>query len=172
MLLKTERLILRSPKNADIPDYLAICNSEFVLRYNAMSVATEEKVKKVFYEAKQAGNMLMIELATTGALVGVICIEDDSIRWNVGSKELSYFLGEQYIHNGYMREAMAELIRYLFDVKNVACITARAFVHNQSSRKLLETLGFSLDGVIPHCVRGYGGVIYDDALYSIFPSNK
>lgn len=70
MLLNTERLILRLPKEADISAYLAISNSNFVLRYNAMTVTTEEKVIQIFKEANEKENMLVMELAETGAVSG------------------------------------------------------------------------------------------------------
>lgn len=172
MLLNTKRLILRLPKEADIPAYLAISNSNFVLRYNAMTVTTEEKVIQIFKEANEKENMLVMELAETGAVIGVICIEEDSIRWDVNSKELSYFLGEENARKGYMKEALSEVIRYLLETKGLSCISARSFVPNIASRKLLESLGFCLNGIIPRCVKGYGGIIFDDALYSIFPANN
>lgn len=170
MQLRTKRLLLRLPRETDIPGYIAICNSEFVLRYNAMTVATEEKVASIFQEANERKNMLLLELPDSGVVIGAICIEEDSIRWDVNSKELSFFLDESYARKGYMKEALKEVIRYLFEDKKVACIGARAFVPNVASRRLLESLGFCKDGIIPHCVKGYGDIIYDDTLYSIFPS--
>lgn len=172
MTLKTERLTLRPPIDQDVDAYYDICNSEFVLQYNAMTKKSKEDILSAFKRSREADDMLLLELIDCKRVIGAVFIESDSIRWDVNSKELSYFLGEQYSRKGYMKEALSEVIRSLCENQSVACLTARAFVPNIASRRLLESLGFHLDGVIPHCVMGYGGIIFDDTLYSYFPSNS
>lgn len=170
MTLETERLILREPEPEDAEEYLKIHNSEFVLKYNAMTPKTLETVRKQFV-GDHDDLMLVIESKDNGAVIGSVSVEEDSVRWGVASKELSYFLGEQYSKQGYMKEALAVLIDYLFEVENLLCISARCFAPNMASRKLLETFGFQQNGYIPSCVKGYGDIIYDDTLYSLFRKN-
>jgi RimJ/RimL family protein N-acetyltransferase len=167
MKLETARLILRPPKTEDAESYLNIHNSEFAMKYNAMTPKTLETVRKQFSDPDDS-DMLIIELRETGAVVGSVCVEEDSIRWGVASKELSYFLGEQYSRKGYMKEALGAVIDYLFETENLLCVSARSFAPNTASRKLLESLGFTQNGYIPACVKGYGDVIFDDTLYSLF----
>ena len=167
MKLETARLILRPPKSEDAESYLNIHNSEFAMKYNAMTPKTLETVRKQFSEPDDS-DMLIIELRETGAVVGSVCVEEDSIRWGVASKELSYFLGEQYSRKGYMKEALGAVIDYLFETENLLCVSARSFAPNTASRKLLESLGFIQNGYIPACVKGYGDIIFDDTLYSLF----
>ena len=165
-MLETERLILRHPEVADADDYLAICNSEFVMRYNAMTPTTEETVTKRFSEPCE--DTWILEHEESGKMIGAIFTEEDSIRWGVESLELSYFLAEEFTRQGYMKEALHELIDYLFATQNLTCVAARSFAPNTASRKLLESLGFHCDGYIPHCVKGYQDKIFDDTLYSVF----
>lgn len=165
-MLETERLILRRPKTEDADAYLAICNSEFVLRYNAMTPRTIERVKEQFSAVCE--DTWIIELKKSGQVIGAIFIEDDSIRWDVASVELSYFLEEAFSKQGYMKEALHALIDHLFVTQNLTCVAARSFALNTASRKLLESLGFHQDGYIPHCVKGYNNTIFDDTLYSVF----
>ena len=167
MKLETARLILRPPKSEDADSYLNIHNSEFVMKYNAMTPKTLETVRKQFSDPDDS-DMLIIELRETGAVIGSVCVEEDSIRWGVASKELSYFLGEQYSRKGYMKEALGAVIDYLFETENLLCVSARSFAPNTASRKLLESLGFIQNGYIPACVKGYGDIIFDDTLYSLF----
>lgn len=167
MKLETARLILRPPKTEDAESYLNIHNSEFAMKYNAMTPKTLETVRKQFSDPDDS-DMLIIELRETGAVVGSVCVEEDSIRWGVASKELSYFLGEQYSRKGYMKEALGAVIDYLFETENLLCVSARSFAPNTASRKLLESLGFIQNGYIPACVKGYGDIIFDDTLYSLF----
>jgi len=94
-------------------------------------------------------------------------IDNDSLRWDVNSKELSYFISKAFSRQGYMKEALKAVIRYLFETEKLACIAARSFTPNEASRALLASLGFHQDGLIPHCVKGYKGIIFDDTLWSL-----
>lgn len=164
MKLETARLILRAPAPADADAFLEFRNSEFVLRYNAMTPASREKTLAQFSEPH---NTLLMELKETGKVIGAVFWEEDSLRWGVASRELSYFLSEAYARRGYMKEALHALIAHLFETEHLTCIAARSFAPNTASRALLESLGFHRDGLIRQCVKGYGDVIFDDALYSL-----
>ena len=165
-MIETDRLILRHPRCADAQAYLNICNSEFVLRFNAMTPQTIEKVKKQFSQSCE--DTWVLEHRLTGQLIGTVFTEEDSIRWGVNSVEVSYFLAEEFSNQGYMKEALHALIAHLFNNRKLTCVAARSFAPNTASRKLLESLGFHQDGYIPHCVRGYNNVVFDDTLYSVF----
>lgn len=166
MKLETERLILRHPQMEDAADYLEFCNTEFVLRYNAMTPRTAEQMLRRFSE--EQADTLVIEHKKDGKVIGEISIEDDSIRWGVESKELSYFIHEAYSRQGYMKEALQVVIEYLFTQEKLECISARCFAPNEASLALLKSLGFHQDGYIPRCVKGYRDQIFDDTLHSLF----
>ncbi|MBQ4050569.1 MAG: GNAT family N-acetyltransferase [Oscillospiraceae bacterium] len=165
MKLETPRLIIRQPKPDDANDYLSFCNSEFVLRYNAMTPRTKEQIDEQF--SRENNGFLLLELKETGKVIGAVFIDDDSLRWDVNSKELSYFISKAFSRQGYMKEALKAVIRYLFETEELACIAARSFTPNEASRALLASLGFHQDGLIPHCVKGYKGIIFDDTLWSL-----
>lgn len=167
MRLETKRLILRTPQVQDAEEYLKICNSEFVLRYNAMTVKTLEQVHQQF-SGEDRENTILIEHKQQGTVIGAVFIEEDSLRWGVASKELSYFLAEAYARQGYMREALHAVIGYLFRREDIECVAARAFAPNAASLALLRSLGFRQDGYIPRCVKGYQDRIFDDTLHSLF----
>lgn len=166
MYLETERLILRAPQERDAQDYMAFCNSEFVLRYNAMTPKNAEQVRRKL--SQKQDDCLFMVLKDSGKVIGEINIEEDSIRWGIASKELSYFISEKYSRQGYMKEALYAVIGYLFEEMNLECVAARVFASNRASLKLLKSLGFCQDGYIPRCVKGYEDVIFDDTLHSLF----
>ena len=166
MKLETKRLILRTPQVTDVQDYLEFCNTEFVLRYNAMTPRTAEQMLRRFSE--EQADTLVIEHKKDGKVIGEISIEDDSVRWGVESKELSYFIHEAYSRQGYMKEALQAVIEYLFTQEKVECVSARCFAPNEASLALLRSLGFHQDGYIPRCVKGYQDQIFDDTLHSLF----
>lgn len=166
-ILETTRLTLRCPDGADTADYLEFRNSEFVLRYNAMKPLTWEEAYQELTREDNPGSVYVLEAKETGKVFGMIYISEDSIRWGIDSKEISYFLHEGYSRQGYMKEALTELIRHLFEEEKLDCIAARAFADNEASINLLKSLGFHQDGLIPKCVKGYRDVIFDDTIHSL-----
>jgi len=171
-VLETERLILRRPKTEDVDDYMEFRNSDFVLRYNAMTTTTRENVLERFARPEEQWRTFIMEHRETGRVIGVVFTEEDSLRWGVNSKEVSYFMNEAFARQGYMKEALGAVVRYLFEEEKLDCVAARSFAPNEASRRLLLSLGFHQDGLIPRCVKGWGGVIYDDALYSLIFDEK
>ena len=167
MKLETKRLILRHPQVEDADDYLEFCNTEFVLRYNAMMPRTKAQVQKAFSRPRE--DLLLLQHKQSGKVIGEISIGEDSLRWGVESRELSYFLREDFSRQGYMKEALQAVIGHLFAQEKVECVSARCFAPNEASLALLRSLGFHQDGYIPRCVKGYHDQIFDDTLHSLFP---
>ncbi|MBQ8579997.1 MAG: GNAT family N-acetyltransferase [Oscillospiraceae bacterium] len=167
MYLQTNRLILRRPELRDVDDYMEFVNSEFVLRYNAMTPVTREKAEAQFANAPGDFSTIAMELKTTGKVIGMIYTGEDSLRWGVASKEFSYFLREEEAQKGYMKEALRALINHFFETEKLSCVAARCFAPNTASQRLLESLGFHRDGVVRKCVKGYRDIVFDDCLYSL-----
>ena len=168
MELTTPRLFLRFPRQEDTDEYMSFCHTEFVLKYNAMTVSTRDGVEAMLMRSAMEENMLVMEERSTGRLLGAVFFNDDSLPYGVASRELSYFLREEVAGQGYMTEALSAVIRHLFAAEpELECISARSFEPNIASRKLLEKLGFRHEGTIRRCVRGYGDIVYDDTLYSL-----
>ena len=168
MKLETKRLILCRPCPEDAAAYTAIHNSEFVLRYNAMVPTTAERMTLKFADPDYADNTLFLKEKENGRLIGAIFLEEDDLRYGVASKSLSYFIDETFSRKGYMKEAMQALLAELFEREDLACVSARAFAPNIASRALLKSLGFSENGIIPRCVKGYGDVVFDDVIHTLF----
>lgn len=171
MYLETKRLILRAPKLLDAQAYCDIHNSHFVLRYNAMMPTTPERMAARFQNEEYLSQTVFLEEKESGKLIGAIFLEDDDLRYGVESKNISYFIAESHAHHGFMKEAMAAVIRYLFEKEKLDCVCARAFAPNEASRALLRSLGFRENGIIPLCVKGYGDVIFDDVIHTLFPKD-
>ena len=171
MHLETKRLYLRQPKREDAQAYCDIHNSYFVLRYNAMMPTTPERMEGKFQDSEYVSQTVFLEEKENGKLIGAIFLEDDDLRYGVESKNISYFIAESHARQGFMKEAMDAVIRYLFEAENLDCVCARAFAPNEASRALLRSLGFRENGIIPLCVKGYGGVIFDDVIHTLFPKD-
>lgn len=162
--IQTGRLLIRAAEETDAEALWRIQNTDFVLYYNGMERWTLEQTQS-FLEKKRGRALVVCDRG--GRVLGEIGIEEDSLRYDVGSAEINYYIAEECAGQGLMREALDAVLGFLFDACGVTLVTARSFVPNTASRKLLEKLGFRLEGVLRRCVRGYGGVVFDDALYSI-----
>lgn len=162
--METKRLIIRQPKEEDALRLCEIANSEFVLRYNAMDVTTEERMKNSIANSKNV--FYVLELKENHVVIGAIFLNEDELRYGVDSKMLSYYLDEEYTHKGYMSEALREVFEYCKDGLKLRSISARVFSDNVDSYKMLERLGFILEGELRQAVRGYKDIIYDDRLYN------
>lgn len=68
--------------------------------------------------------------------------------WNQKERkvEVGYDLKKEFWGNGYMQEAMKEIISFAADKMQVKEITACIYVDNKSSIRLAENLGFVLKG--------------------------
>lgn len=159
-MLETERLILRNGKQEDIHDFLGIRNSAFVLKYNAMEICDEEQL------FKEISDNYVLERKNDHKIIGFIGIEKDMLRYGVTSACISYYLDEKEAKHGYMSEALKSMLSYLFE-QGIEIVGARVFVGNDASVSLLKKLGFTHEGTLRHAVQGYGGIIYDDQLFSL-----
>ena len=167
MYLETQRLILRNLKGTDLQAYLRFRNSEFVLRYNAMARQSTEEAEEYIRNNLTNDRHVAIARKDTDAFVGMIYVEQDSLRYKANSLQVSYWLGEPYSAQGVMTEALGALVQYLLSRDDVNSITARVFADNPGSGKLLCRLGFLQEGRLHQAVLGYDGILHDDLLFSL-----
>ena len=167
MYLETQRLILRNLKGTDLQAYLRFHNSEFVLRYNAMPRQSAEEAEEYIRNNLTNDRHVAIARKDTDAFVGMIYVEQDSLRYKANSLQVSYWLGEPYCAQGVMTEALGALVQYLLSRDDVNSITARVFADNPGSGKLLRRLGFLQEGRLHQAVLGYDGILHDDLLFSL-----
>lgn len=169
--METERLVLRKVRIEDVDTLYEARNSTFVLQHNAMKKITIDEMKNLVIDHLKNDNIFCLELKETKNAIGMICINDDSLRFNTQTKELSYWLDEKYSFNGYMSEALSEIIDYLFSTSHIKGITARCFKENIASQNLLKKLGFKKEGILKNAVCDYRNIIHDDVLYYLENTN-
>lgn len=163
--METERLFIRKPRPADAAGFLAVRNSAYVLRYNAMREVDRAELEEEL--AKAGEGAFYLELKETGQVIGAIDLEPDTLRHKVDSICISYYLGEAYAGKGYMSEALPCVMRYAFCTLGHEIMALRAFEQNETSLRLAKRLGFVYEGRLRHAVKGYGDVIYNDLLFSM-----
>ncbi len=75
-----------------------------------------------------------------------VCNYTNIIRGTFQSCHLGYALSEQHQGDGLMGEALQSSIDYIFKSRGLHRIMANYLPHNQRSGKLLERLGFEVEG--------------------------
>lgn len=164
--IETERLLLRKPKPEDAEAVLSLIQQPFVRRYNCFREQPSLKEAEDMLN-RDPENQFVICLKKTGKVIGHIGMEEDSLRYRVGSVSLDYFLGEEYARKGYMSEALRSVIAFLFHERRAEIISARAFSENTASIALLQKLGFAREGMLRSAVRNFEDKTFDDVLFSL-----
>ncbi len=167
--METKRLLCVYPSLQHIQDYLAIRNSECVLQYNPLRHITKEEAILEIEKMIRLNDAYFIIEKKSQQMIGVIHMSQDSMRYKANSIELSYYLHADFHRQGYMYEALQEVITQLLPLYN--CISARCFASNVASNQLLLKLGFIQEGHLKQAVYCQG-IVHDDHLYALHKPTK
>jgi ribosomal-protein-alanine N-acetyltransferase len=83
--------------------------------------------------------------------------------------EIGYELLREYWGNGYMHEAIVEIIKFSKEIMQIKEITADIYVENIKSINLAEKIGFELTGTKNYFFRGKN---YLHKVYTLHTNNK
>lgn len=102
-----------------------------------------------------------------GRLMGCIALEPDRHRTDIPSRELGYWLGEPYWGRGIIPEAATALLDVGFGGMGLEIVSVCTSPLNMQSRRVIEKLGFTPEGLRRHCFRIYDGSVRDSLYYSL-----
>ena len=80
---------------------------------NAMAQQSAEQAEEYIRGNLTNDRHVVIAQKGTDAFVGMIFIEEDSLRYKANSLEVSYWLGEPYSAQGIMTEALGAVVQHL-----------------------------------------------------------
>ena len=170
--LSTERLMLRPFIQADFNFLKEHFTKEGVTKflYDMEPPTTDERVQEVLEWCmdSESGDHMRWGIAlkeNPDNLIGTCgfhCYDEAN-----NAAEVGYDLSDEHWRNGYMSEALKEILIFGFEELNLHKVSAYVYPENTASSSLLEKLGFKLDGVVrdKHLFRGK---YYDHNLYSLF----
>jgi RimJ/RimL family protein N-acetyltransferase len=148
--VSTERLLIIPVSEEHIGDLLAVNGDDQVTRFlpykswqsHADGLAWLARMRALA-EAGSA-RQLVLALRETGRAIGTLLL----FRHDEGSRriEIGFALGRPYWRHGFMREALTAACGYAFS--GLACrrLEAEADPENIASCRLLERIGFKLEG--------------------------
>ena len=147
----TQRLILRAPTMTDMASFVALLGDYDVAK-NLRSVPNpysktlfREFLVRSDHERRDGTDFTFaVTRAMDGAFLGVCALHKrEAGAWSVG-----YWYGKPYWGQGYATEAAGPVLRFAFEDRGAARLTADWFDDNPASGQVLHKLGFSITGVI------------------------
>lgn len=169
-VLETARLHLVNVEEQDAAAFFDIMSREEVTVYYGMEplVHLEEAVEIIrsFHAGFQAarGMRWAIRLKDTGGFIGTIGLNNLNLK--AKKAEIGYELHPDYWRRHLMQEAIHGVLQYAFAELGLHRMGAVTFPQNTSSNRLLEKLGFTLEGRL----RGYlhqSGQSHDAFIFSV-----
>lgn len=168
MILKSKKITLRPPTQADIPALASIANNKKIFD-NVRDMFPHPYTLKdaenfiEFVQTKKSREIFAIEFE--GKLVGFggVHLQEDIYR---KSGEIGYWLGEDFWGKGIGTEAVKLLVKYGFEELELIRIFAGVFEHNLGSMRILEKVGFEKEGISRKAVIKNGKIL-DEHRYAI-----
>ena len=150
-VLETERLTLRTIREEDLQEIFSCWMSDPDVSRYMMWTAGDMNVTKEFV-AFELGNIekddwyRWIITKKDGTIIGacLLYFDEEFAAWDI-----SYNLGKKYWGNGYITEAMKEVIRFAVETLKVREIIAFHAAENPASGRVIEKLGFQYEKEIP-----------------------
>lgn len=152
--MKTERLLLRTIVETDLPHIFEGLSNPQVVKYygvNFTSLKDTEEQMKWFtnLEIEETGKWWAICDRNNVSFYGAIGINNYS---NVHKKaELGFWLLPGYWGKGFVSEAANAVLNYCFKILNLHRVEAFVELENVKSKSALLKLGFELEGIMKDC---------------------
>ena len=168
--LVTARLRLRPPTETDADDLVALMSDAHVLRYwDAPPWSDPGRVERFLSVSRQqaeegTGARLVIEEGRDGTFLGWCTLQG----WNHDHRRasLGYCLAAPAWGHGYATEAARALLTWAFATLDLNRVQAEVDTRNPASGRVLEKLGFRLEGTLREdCV--VDGVVSDSWVYGL-----
>ena len=146
-ILSTTRLILSLPTVADTEDVILQMNSTSEISENTLTLPFPYHKQHADYWfqmaefsfKKKEAFIFGIREKENLKLIGAVGLHLDVAHHKA---EVGYWLGKSFWNNGYVSEALQEVLKFGFEELKLNKIYASHFHHNPPSGKVLEKNGF------------------------------
>ena len=147
--LKTKRLIIRDPLPTDIDEWHRLLSDSKTMYYlpDIMTHSLDESRRNLDVALDEAQNpnrnkyFLAIEHGETGAFVGTVGYNVTKVTPLGKFVGAGYFILPEYHGQGYMTEALNEVIRFAFEDDGVFRINTGCITENRASERVMQKCG-------------------------------
>ncbi len=174
--LETERLILRAPLLTGDGEVVkqAIQDSftelkEWLSLFQKLPTVEETeillRVAHINFLKRESFRFLIFDKSGCKDLIGTASLH--GIDWSIPKCEIGYWINTKYSGNGYMTEAVKELVNLGLNHLECKRIEIRCDSTNFKSRFIPEKLGFMLEGILRNeDLSADGSKLTDTCIYS------
>jgi ribosomal-protein-alanine N-acetyltransferase len=168
--LETERLILRPPARADIPAIVKYAGDPRVaLKMTRMPHPYHlghavEWLESIETDRENGDVVFGIERKSDPGLIGIISLE---LRADKCSADTGYWVGVPYWRNGYVTEALREVLRYAFEDRGLLYVGAWHMMGNPASGRVMQKARMKFEHVVRGGINRFG-TLHDRVNYGLF----
>ena len=141
--LETKRLILRDWELTDLDDFSEMwLNPNVTIPHGDNPKRCKDECLPMLRYLINTKNNYAVKLKTTGKVIGSVGLNEDADN-NPNGRNLGYMLNETYWNNGYMQEALNDIIAAASEVTS---FLSAGFWHdneNPKSKHIIKKLGFT-----------------------------
>lgn len=145
--IKTKRFIIRNYRKTDKADLIKNINDRNVSRFlSSVPYPYKPKDADVFLKRildKKEKNKLHYAVEIEREMVG-----GGGISRKGHQAEIGYWLAKKHWGKGLATEIAEELVKFGFEKMKLKRITAKVFLPNKASTRVLEKNGFKLEGIL------------------------
>ena len=147
MILETTRLILRPWKDTDAESLYEYAKNLLVGPSAGWPIHTSvNNSLQIIREVLSADENYAVTIKNNETAVGSIGLmigDKSNLNIGTGEAEIGYWIGVPYWGQGYIPEAVRELMRYAFDELSIANLWCGYFEGNQNSKRVNEKCGLN-----------------------------
>jgi RimJ/RimL family protein N-acetyltransferase len=172
-VLTGERVVLRRWRPSDVDEVHRVCQDPEIQRWTLVPVPYTRADAVAFTgELAEAGwasgesALFAVTDRGSGRLAGAMSV----LRFHEGVAAVGYWTAPEARRGGRTAEALRLVTAWCFAERGCARVELTADVRNTGSRRVAESAGFVLEGIVRQrsVVRGHR---IDDALYSRLPTD-
>ncbi len=146
IVLKTERLTLRTFQYDDLDDFFEYASVEGVGEMAGWQHHPNKEFTKIILNAFMSGKHTFA-IVKENKVIGSIGVEkyDESLFPLLDDQKgckLGFVLGKPYWGQGIMKEAVEQIMEWLFEQQHLDFINCGHFLDNLQSKRVQEKLGF------------------------------
>ncbi|AMV14854.1 GNAT family N-acetyltransferase [Legionella pneumophila serogroup 1] len=179
IILKTERLILRTWKETDLPTMTAINQDPLVCRF-LPSIGTLESTKKnietwMKHYQEKGYTLYAVDLKSTQEMIGFIGLMTPSFEAHfTPAVEIGWRLGSSHWNKGYATEGAKAVLDYAFANLKLPALVSFTTKNNLASRRVMEKIGMHYDSRddFSHPKLEESSPLKPHVLYRIEPRNR
>jgi [ribosomal protein S5]-alanine N-acetyltransferase len=148
------RLLLRSPRAEDEQEFVALVASSRRLLGRWVSPPADAQRFAAYLRHSQESTFeaLLLVRREDQALLGAVNLSE-IVRGVFLSAYLDYWIGAPFARQGYMREGLGLALDHAFKTLRLHRLEANIQPANTASKKLVEGLGFRLEGFSPRYLK-------------------